>query len=105
MAAEVVILVTTGSEEEAKKIAAALIDERLAACANIIRSVQSVFRWQGEVEDEPETLMILKSVAAKVEAVTAKVKELHSYDVPEVIALPIIGGAADYLKWVHEETE
>jgi len=104
MAEEVVILVTTESEEEAKKIAAALIDSRLAACANIVKSVQSVFRWQGKVEDEPETLMILKSVAGKLDALTAKVKELHSYDVPEVIALPIVGGSSEYLNWVHQET-
>lgn len=104
MAEEVVILVTTSSEEEAKKIATALVDARLAACANIVKWVQSVFRWQGKVEDEPETLMIIKSVAGKLDALIAKVKELHSYDVPEVIALPIVGGSAEYLTWVREET-
>lgn len=104
MADEVVILITTETQEEARKIAAALIDSNLAACVNIVESVQSLFRWQGKVEDDKECLMIVKSVSRKLDAVTAKVQEVHSYDVPEIIALPIIGGSKEYLQWVHEET-
>jgi len=104
MADEVVILITTENREEARKIAAGLIDSNLAACANIVESVQSLFRWQGKVENDRECLMIVKSVSKKLDAVTAKVQELHSYDVPEIIALPIIGGSKEYLKWLHEET-
>jgi periplasmic divalent cation tolerance protein len=105
MSEEIVIFVTTGSTDEAQRIARTLVDEKLIACANLVPSVRSLFRWQGKVCDEAETLMIMKTVAANLEVIASRVKAMHSYQVPEIIALPIVGGSAEYLKWVHEETE
>lgn len=100
----VVIFVTTSSKDEARAIAEALVSLKLVACANILGSVQSIFRWEGKLCEENETLVILKSVKSRVEEVVKKVRQLHSYDVPEIIALPIIGGSEDYLNWVESQT-
>lgn len=102
--AEVVILITVGSEEEAQKIGRILVDEGLVACANIVPNIRSIFRWEGKVTEERETLLILKSVSTAFESIEAMVKTHHSYSVPEIIALPIQGGSASYLKWVQEMT-
>ncbi len=104
MTDHVVVLITAPAEEEAGKIAHALVTGRLAACVNIVKNVRSVYRWQGKVEDEAEVLMIAKTRRSLVAALAARVKELHSYTVPEVIALPIVEGAGDYLGWLGEET-
>ncbi len=100
----VVIFVTTSSKDEAKAIAEALVSLNLVACANILDSVQSIFRWEGKLCEENEVLMVLKSVKSRLEQVVQKVRQLHSYDLPEIIALPIVGGSEDYLKWVESET-
>lgn len=100
-----VALVTAGSEDEAAKIARALVDERLAACVNIVPGVRSIYRWRGVVEDEGEFLMVIKTAAASLEALEARVRELHSYDVPEVLALPIDKGSGPYLEWLAENLE
>jgi len=105
MSGEIVVFITASSEDEAKKIADALVEDRLVACANIVPGVQSVFRWQGNVCREPECLMMLKTRAQHLEAVAALVKQLHSYEVPEIVALPIIGGSAEYLDWIVKETD
>lgn len=104
MAEEIVVLVTASSIKEAEKIARHLVDGRLAACVNILPEVRSVFRWQGQLNVESETLLIIKSISVRLDAITKKVKELHSYEVPEIIALPIIGGSADYLDWLRRES-
>ncbi len=104
MSEEIVIFVTACSNEEAEKIARHLVDEGLAACVNIIPAVSSVFRWQGKINQVKETLLIIKSVSTGLEAITKRVKQLHSYQVPEVIALPIIGGLKEYLDWLRGET-
>lgn len=101
---EIVVFVTTSSEEEAVKIGRKLVDAGLAACANILPKVRSIFRWEGQVSDEQESLMIVKSRASLFEELVAMVKELHSYKVPEIIALPIQEGSADYLKWIGDVT-
>ena len=100
----IVILVTASSEEEAKKIAQSLVEKRLAACVNIIKDVQSVFRWKGKISDEKELLLIIKTRKKLYKNVEEEVKRLHSYEVPEVIALPIISGSKDYLYWIDSET-
>lgn len=100
----VVVFITVSSLDEAKKISANLIDNKLAACVNIVPSVQSFFHWQGKVCDEQEILLVVKTRLNLFESLELKVKELHSYDVPEIIALPIIAGSKEYLKWVGDET-
>ena len=99
----IVVYVTAGSAEEADRLARSLIDERLAACVNRIKSVQSVYRWQGKVEQSEEELLIIKTSRDRFAALEKRVRELHSYSVPEVIALPVIEGSSDYLKWLKEQ--
>lgn len=101
---EIVVLVTTASEEEAASIARELVNQRLVACANIIPRIRSLFRWEGQVAEEQEVLMILKSHARLFNELSSKIKELHSYSVPEIIALPITEGLPEYLQWVRNET-
>lgn len=103
MTDKIVVLVTCGSVREAKKIARALVEKRLAACGNILEApVRSIYRWKGKVESARECLLILKTSRARFAALQAEVKRLHSYDVPEIIALPITAGSAEYLKWIGE---
>ncbi|MEE9255532.1 MAG: divalent-cation tolerance protein CutA [bacterium] len=96
------VLVTAASEEEAASIARALVEEGLAACVNIVPRVRSIYRWKGAVEDEAESLLLIKTAAERLEALTERVLALHSYDVPEVIALSLDRGAAGYLDWLAE---
>lgn len=98
------MFVTAGSEEQATSIANALVGERLAACVNIVSPIRSVYRWEGEVQTDTEHLMIIKTRADLVPKLEARVKELHSYEVPEVIAIPIVAGAKSYLNWVLAST-
>lgn len=98
------MLITASSEDEGAKIARALVEARLAACVNIAKDVRSIYTWQGKIEDESEVLMVVKTQKNLFDALLSKVKELHSYTVPEVIALPIIKGSEDYLKWLKEVT-
>lgn len=101
----IVVMVTCGSDAEAQKIADAAVAERLAACASILGSVRSVFRWQGAVARESELLLLMKTTPERFEALSRRVKELHSYQVPEIIAVPVVAGSPDYLAWVRESTE
>ena len=105
MADSMVVLVTCGSEEEAAKIANSLVEERLAACVNIISPVRSIYRWEGKICDEKEWMLIIKTQKKMFEGLEKKVKSLHSYSVPEIIALPIVEGSASYLQWLEETTE
>ncbi len=99
-----VVLVTTGSEAEAETIATALLEERLAACVNILSPVRSLYRWQGKIADDREWLLVIKTRAERFAAVESRVRSLHSYEVPEVISLPLLAGSADYLDWIVTET-
>jgi periplasmic divalent cation tolerance protein len=99
----IVVYVTAGSADEADRLARSLVDERLAACVNRIKSVQSVYRWQGKVEQSEEELLIIKTSRDRFAALEKRVRELHSYSVPEVIALPVIEGSSNYLKWLKEQ--
>lgn len=100
----VVVLITAPKEAEAEKIAKALVDERLAACVNIVKDIRSIYRWQANIEDEREVLLIVKTRKGLFSQLSAFVKGLHSYTVPEIIALPVIDGSGDYLKWINDET-
>ena len=99
----IIVLVTASSEEEARKIATALVDEHLAACVNIAPSIRSFFFWEGKTQDAQESLLICKSRKSLFEKIIKRVKEMHSYSVPEIIALPIVAGSAEYLDWMSKE--
>jgi periplasmic divalent cation tolerance protein len=100
----IVTLITAPSEEEAAHIANALVGERLAACVNIMPAVRSVYRWEGRIEDEKEVLLIVKTKRTLFEPLKIRVKELHSYSVPEIIAVPLVEGDEQYLDWLRLET-
>lgn len=100
-----IVFITAGSAEEAERIAHALVEERLAACVNIVSGVTSVYRWEGQVQRDAEVLLILKTVESRLPALIRRVEDLHSYDVPEVIALPITGGSPEYLAWLADSVE
>jgi periplasmic divalent cation tolerance protein len=102
--AAVMLYVTASSAEEAKRIGKALVEERLAACANLLPGVTSIYRWEGKVEEGSEVSLILKTTDDKIQTVVARVKALHSYSCPCVVALPITGGNADFLDWIVRET-
>ena len=97
-----IVFITAGGEEEAVRIAKALVEQRLAACVNIIQPVRSIYRWEGKVCDEQELLLVAKTHMAQIAALMACVEELHSYEVPEVLAIPIESGFPPYLEWVEE---
>ena len=97
-----IVLTTTGSREEAEKIAHALVERRLAACVNIVSPIHSVYRWQGKVENADEHLLLIKTTAAGFDAVARAIRELHSYELPECIELAIEHGSPDYLTWIEQ---
>ncbi|MFA6349681.1 MAG: divalent-cation tolerance protein CutA [Candidatus Omnitrophota bacterium] len=97
-----IIFVTVPNKKEADKISFALVSQRLAACVNILSGVRSVYRWQGKVESSKELLLIIKTNSLKVRALIKKVRSMHSYDVPEIIAVPITAGSSDYLEWIND---
>lgn len=100
----VVIFTTCASEEEGLSIARALVKESLAACVNMISPVRSIYRWEGEICDEKEWLLIIKTGRERYEELEAKIKSLHSYSAPEIICLPILEGSFDYLEWMEKMT-
>lgn len=101
----VIILVTCCSSEEAEAIGNLLVAKRLAACVNVIPEVQSIFFWEKKISKEKEVLLIAKTRRELFEPVAKEVKKLHSYDLPEIIALPIEAGSDEYLNWIREETQ
>jgi periplasmic divalent cation tolerance protein len=100
----IVVLVTTPDAERAAEIARAVVEERLAACGNVVAGLRSIYRWEGEVHDEGEALLVLKTTRARFEELRERVLALHPYEVPEVIALPIVAGSAPYLGWIADQT-
>lgn len=98
------IYVTCKNAEEAKKIAHSLLQERLIACANISEKVISVYEWQGEIHEDEESVVMMKTGKAHVETVIERIKALHSYDCPCIVALPILYGDGDYLNWIDMQT-
>jgi len=103
MTDKIVLLVTCGSAVEARTIAKALVGQRLAACVNVVRTpVESIYRWNGKVERAKEVLLVIKTSTERFRALEAEVKRLHSYDVPEIIALPIAAGSREYLRWIAD---
>jgi periplasmic divalent cation tolerance protein len=100
----IVVLVTVGSRDEGERLAAALVSESLAACVNLLGPMRSVYRWEGTLHNDEELLLIIKSRACLFDALRMRVQELHSYQTPEVIALPITDGSPGYLAWLRAET-
>lgn len=100
----IVVYVTAGSPAEGDRLARALVDERLAACVNRLAPVHSVYRWEGKLEQSEEQLLIIKTHRRLFAGLEKRVRELHSYAVPEIVALPIIDGSQDYLRWLAGET-
>ncbi len=98
----IVVFVTAGSMEEGAKVARTLVEEGLAACVNIVPTVRSIYRWKGEVCDEEEVLMVMKTREDLFERLKARVRGLHSYEIPEIIALPIKKGLKEYLEWMDD---
>ena len=100
----IVVFITASTEDEAAAIAQTVVGEGLAGCVNIVRGVRSIYRWQGKVEDEQEVLMVVKTGRHRFDALSRRVKELHRYTVPEIIALPVVEGSEEYLNWLKEVT-
>lgn len=100
----ILIYITAANEDEAARIGRTLVEERLCACANILGPVRSFYRWKGELCDEREAVLVAKTTAERVQAVVARVRELHSYEVPCVVAVPIADGNPAFLEWVAGET-
>jgi periplasmic divalent cation tolerance protein len=98
----IIVLCACGSEAEAAEIAELLVSQNLAACVNISAPVRSIYRWQGKVESAPEWILTIKTARARFEDLSAAIQSLHSYELPEIIALPITSGFPPYLKWIAE---
>ena len=103
MTDKIVVLSTASSVAEAETIARRLVEERLAACVNVVTGVRSFYRWKGKIEDSGEWLLVIKSSRGRFEELRAALEKLHSYDVPEVIALPVVEGTKNYLNWMEGE--
>jgi periplasmic divalent cation tolerance protein len=97
------VYITTSSEEESTIIGKKLVEERLAACANIVKEIKSFYWWQGNLEEDHESVLMVKTLTKHVEDIIKRVKELHSYENPCVVAFPIIGGSREYLEWLQSE--
>jgi periplasmic divalent cation tolerance protein len=98
-----VALSTAPDADSAARIARALVEERLAACVNLVPAVRSIYRWQGAIEDQAEVLLVIKTRAERMEALAARLRALHPYELPELVALPVAAGLAPYLDWVAAE--
>jgi periplasmic divalent cation tolerance protein len=99
------LLVTVPSAEKAAEMARQLVSERLAACGNVLSGLQSIYRWEGKVQEDKEALLLLKTTRARFEALRDRVLALHPYEVPEVLALPVVLGSERYLRWIAESVE
>jgi len=100
----IVVFITASNEDEAAKISRALVEERLAGCVNIIKGIRSIYQWKGKIEDESEVVMMVKTQRRLFPSLSKKVKELHTYTVPEILALPVVEGSVEYLNWLKEVT-
>ena len=101
----IIIFVTVDSEEQASRISDVLLQKKLIACANIVKDVRSFFWWKGQVDSCSELLMIMKSRGELLDDIVDEVKSHHNYEVPEIVAMPILGGNSSYLRWIDESVE
>jgi periplasmic divalent cation tolerance protein len=100
----VLVWTTIGKTADGRGMASILVTERLAACVNVLPEMESVYRWRGQVETDHERQLVIKTTAARVPALRARVHDLHGYEVPEFIVVPIVGGSDAYLNWIREST-
>lgn len=98
----IVVFITAPTAEEATRVADALVQARLAACVQILPEMQSVYRWEGKIERQKEILIIAKTVASKFESLETTVREIHSYETPEIVAFPLTTGSSSYLEWLRD---
>jgi len=103
MTDKIVVLSTCASPEEAERVAQALVEKRLAACVNVVKGVRSVYRWNDAIENEEEVLLVIKTGRALLDDLRTEIERIHSYEVPEVIALPVVDGSERYLSWMSRE--
>lgn len=99
-----IVYTTIDNEKDARKIANTLVEEQLVACVNIIPKIESIYRWKGRIEEDSELVLIAKTIDANVKKTIQRIKELHTYELPDIIALPIIGGLKEYLDYINNET-
>ena len=102
MTEALIVLCACGAESEALAIGRTLVEERLAACVNILPGVHSIYRWKGIIENAPEYMLLMKTSQARFTALRDRISQLHSYEVPEIIAIPVVDGAEKYLAWIRE---
>ena len=100
----VIVWTTIATTADARGMASMLVNERLAACVNVLPEMESTYRWKGQIETDRERLVIMKTTTARIAALRARVHELHDYEVPEFIVMPIVGGSDAYLSWIREST-
>ena len=100
----VIVLTTIGADADASLLARTLVEERLAACVNVLAPMTSIYRWRGTVEQDPEQQLVIKTVAERVTALEARLRDLHPYELPEFLVLPVAGGSDAYLQWVEQST-
>ena len=105
MTDKLLVLTTAGSENEARKIAHAMVERKLAACVNIVPGIHSVYRWEGKVESAEECLLIIKTTRSGEQQVRTAIRELHSYELPECMAVGIVGGSQEYLQWISASVD
>lgn len=105
MTDKIIVFSSCGSAAEAERIARGLVDARAAACVSIVSGMRSIYRWKGAVEDTAEWLLVIKTARSSFERVKTELRKLHSYEVPELVALPVVDGLEEYLKWIGECVE
>src|ERR1700690_1540956 len=105
MTDKIIVLTTAGSTEEARRLADGLVERRLAACVNIVKGVESIYRWKGKTEESQEWMLMIKTTAAAFERVLQTIKDLHSYELPECLKVSIEDGSPEYLQWIEESVE
>src|SRR5438128_2286846 len=103
MTEKIVVLSNCGSEEEARRVARALVEARVAVCVNILPGIQSIYRWQGAIQEDSEWMLVIKSTRSMFDRLSVELRKAHSYQVPEVLAIPVIAGNQDYLDWMDRE--
>lgn len=103
MTEKIVVFSNCPSEEEARRVAKSLVEARVAACVNIVPGVSSIYHWKGAIEEESEWMLVIKSTREQFETLSAELRKIHSYQVPEVIAIPIVDGNGEYLDWIGRE--